>query len=289
MEWDKYVPMDGKMDRHEDYRPWACNRVKLQVPENKPDYIKASPITLSLSDPSQPPLHYMAMQQPTEPSVDRVWRMIAEQTSPSASVVIAQLDDSRFSDDEYFHTSGGNAAWNFGGDNIWGDNWKAHLTFNLREVIAHGAIEKRMLVLRVYKEGGEKETRVILHFLYRRWHDFGVPTGDDLDSLLQLIELSKQHSALDGKRIIHCSAGVGRTGCFIALDHLIRELNFGVLERYDVPSESPDLVYNAANALDQQRSGMIQNELQYGFIYQVTRKLWHNKYGVVDEKAGNHK
>lgn len=43
MEWDKYVPMDGKMDRHEDIRPCAHNRVKLQVSENKPDSINTSP------------------------------------------------------------------------------------------------------------------------------------------------------------------------------------------------------------------------------------------------------
>lgn len=51
----------------------------------------------------------------------------------------------------------------------------------------------------------------------------------------------------------------------------------------------PDLIYKAVDILRQQRWGMVQTEEQYRFIYQVMRKLWYNKYGVADEKAGNNK
>ncbi|KAL7794111.1 protein-tyrosine phosphatase-like protein [Trichoderma afarasin] len=289
----KYKQSDGSMDRYECHRPWAHNRIQLHVPENKYDYVNASPITMTSSSPNQPPLHYIAMQGPTEPSFNHVWRMIAEQTPSSASVVIIQLtqmDVCGQSCAQYFPTHQGNATWTLNDDNIWGDNWKAHLTFNSREVIAGGSIEKNKLVLRVYKEGEEKETRVIWHFLYKGWPDFfGVPIGNYLDNLLQLIKLSEQHSSPLSKRIVHCSAGVGRTGTFIALDHLIRELNLGVLERFDEPSEGPDLIYNTVDTLRQQRCSMVQSEGQYEFIYQVMRKLWYNKYGVADEKAGNQK
>jgi protein-tyrosine phosphatase len=40
-------------------------------------------------------------------------------------------------------------------------------------------------------------------------------------------------------RIVHCSAGVGRSGTFIALEHLIRELDAGVLEHYDERAATP--------------------------------------------------
>ncbi|KAJ4859709.1 protein-tyrosine phosphatase domain-containing protein [Trichoderma breve] len=265
--WAKYKSPNEKMDRYGNISPWARNRVKLQVPENKPDYINTSPITLTSSSPNQPPLHYIAMQGPTEPSFNHVWRGCEQNCA------------------QYLPMYGENATWTFNDDNIWGDNWKAHLTFNSREVIAGGAIEKSMLVLRVYKEGGEKETRVIWHFLYKRWPDFGVPTRNDLDSLLQLIKLSEQHSSPLIKRIVHCSAGVGRTGSFIALDHLIRELNLGVLERFDEPSEGPDLICNTVDILHQQRCSMVQSKKQYRFIYQFMRKLWCDKYGVIDEDA----
>lgn len=101
------------------------------------------------------------------------------------------------------------------------------------------------------------EEKVVWHFLYKKWPDFGVPAFEDLDSFFQLMRLSRErsmsyqaadadgrsnHSASQGSfssdgsnpRIVHCSAGVGRSGTFIALEHLIRELDEGAFasERY---------------------------------------------------------
>ncbi|KAK4063855.1 hypothetical protein Trihar35433_8563 [Trichoderma harzianum] len=312
VQWTMYKHPDTheKMDRYTNIMPWAHNRVKLQVPENEFDYINASTITLTSSNSSQPPLHYIAMQAPTIPSFDHVWRMIAEQTSSPA--VIVQLTNMIDLDvvkcNQYFPTGNKlptgeqDTTWGINDYNVWGDNWKAQLTFDSLENIFGGAIEKRKFLLRICKEGEEeenddneeeneeKETRVIWHFLYKRWPEFGVPAGDDLHSFLELMKLSEQFSPPSSMRVIHCSAGVGRTGCFIALEHLMRELSFGVLEGYDLSSESPDLVYNTVDTLRRQRHGMVQGQGQYRFIYQVMRKLWCDKYGVVDvgEECSNH-
>lgn len=70
------------MDRCINVKPFAQNRVKLQVPKNTSDYVNASPVILtSPSTPSQPPLRYIAMQGPAEASIDHVWRMVAEVSS----------------------------------------------------------------------------------------------------------------------------------------------------------------------------------------------------------------
>ncbi|KAL2023702.1 hypothetical protein VTK56DRAFT_1416 [Thermocarpiscus australiensis] len=80
----------------------------------------------------------------------------------------------------------------------------------------------------------EPEERIVWHFLYKKWPDFGVPTMTDLDSFFALMRLSREKNAGPGNpRIVHCSAGVGRSGTFIALEHLIRELDAGVLENWD--------------------------------------------------------
>ncbi|KAL7908225.1 hypothetical protein GGI35DRAFT_56272 [Trichoderma velutinum] len=312
-EWTLYKHPDTheKMDRYMNIKPWAHNRVKLQVPESEFDYINASTITLPSSNPNQPPLRYIAMQAPTIPSFDHVWRMVAEQTSSPA--VIVQLTNMVDLDvvkcNQYFPTGiklptgEEDTVWDLNGYNQWGDSWKAQLTFDSLEIIFGGAIEKRKLLLHICKqqqdgdvddeeeeENEENETRVIWHFLYKRWPEFGVPAGEDLHSFLELMKLSEQYSPPSSMRIIHCSAGVGRTGCYIALEHLIRELNLGVLERYDLSSEGPDLVYNTVDTLREQRRGMVQGEMQYRFIYQVMRKLWCDKYGVVNEgeEGNNH-
>jgi protein-tyrosine phosphatase len=84
---------------------------------------------------------------------------------------------------------------------------------------------------------GEYEERVVWHFLYKKWPDFGVPAFEDLDSFFTLMRLSRDKNASpENPRIVHCSAGVGRSGTFIALEHLMRELDAGVLENWDSPS-----------------------------------------------------
>ncbi|KAK4170678.1 protein-tyrosine phosphatase-like protein [Triangularia setosa] len=78
------------------------------------------------------------------------------------------------------------------------------------------------------------EEKVLWHFLYKKWPDFGVPALEDLDSFFTLMRLSREKNAgPHNPRIVHCSAGVGRSGTFIALEHLMRELDAGVLENYD--------------------------------------------------------
>lgn len=83
----------------------------------------------------------------------------------------------------------------------------------------------------------EYEERVIWHFLYKKWPDFGVPALEDLDSFFTLMRLSREKNANPSNpRIVHCSAGVGRSGTFIALEHLMREMDAGVLENWNSPS-----------------------------------------------------
>lgn len=83
----------------------------------------------------------------------------------------------------------------------------------------------------------EFEERIVWHFLYKKWPDFGVPALEDLDSFFTLMRLSRQKNANQSNpRIVHCSAGVGRTGTFIALEHLMREMDAGVLSNWDSPS-----------------------------------------------------
>ncbi|KAK3689588.1 protein-tyrosine phosphatase-like protein [Podospora appendiculata] len=84
------------------------------------------------------------------------------------------------------------------------------------------------------------EERIVWHFLYKKWPDFGVPALADLESFFTLMRLSREKNAgPHNPRIVHCSAGVGRSGTFIALEHLVRELDAGVLEHYDEHQATP--------------------------------------------------
>ncbi|KAL8404548.1 hypothetical protein RB594_009413 [Gaeumannomyces avenae] len=145
-------------------------------------------------------------------------------------------------------------------------------------------------------EAAEVEERVVHHFLYKKWPDFGVPALEDLDSFFTLMRLSREKNAdPENPRIVHCSAGVGRSGTFIALEHLMRELDSGVLEDWDDQEEDRtyagdggagdgDLIFHTVNQLREQRRNMVQAEGQFLFIYQVLRKLWQDKYDVPEEE-----
>lgn len=272
------------MDRYPNIRPWNYNRVKLQVAENELDYVNASDIILpEPTDESKKPLRYIAMQGPTEPSFNYVWRMVAEQLSPQASIVqlTSMLEGGFIKCHQYFPFTEEESTWNLNEEDIWGDGWKATLTFESLEEYADGAIEKRKLLLHVQ---GEEEPRVIWHFLFHCWPDFGVPDLGDLDSFFELMKLSREHSDPEGTRIIHCSAGVGRTGTFISIEHLLRELDSDAFTDREACPDNTDPVFDTVEELRQQRRGMVQGAVQFTFIYQVVRKLWQEKYSISDDR-----
>jgi len=156
------------------------------------------------------------------------------------------------------------------------------------------SIEFRKLELRV--EGKEKP-KVVYHYLYKEWPDFGVPKGKDLAAFFKLMEISKRHKGDDGKpgRIVHCSAGVGRSGTFIALEYLLMALDDGTLadpKRWEYADKyannsANDPILETVQKLREQRTLMVQSLPQFQFVYHCMRKCWEAKYGA-NGLPGNH-
>ncbi|KAF9469595.1 protein-tyrosine phosphatase-like protein [Collybia nuda] len=146
--------------------------------------------------------------------------------------------------------------------------------------------------------GKENGNPVIFqHFLYTAWPDHGVPDEDDEQSLLPFIKLVDSanrdltHASRQGNIepdpdppiVVGCSAGVGRTGTFIALSSLLRK--YGHLPPAESPSPdsdlptSPlgplprslreDLVALEVDSLREQRPGMVQRDEQLRLIYEM--------------------
>lgn len=302
------VQTKGLMDRYANIKPWNHNRVKLLVSHDQLDYVNASHVQAPPShDASLRPLRYIAMQGPTEPSIPYVWRMIAEQSeSPSVIVQLtSNAEGGAVKCNQYFPegagmtSSGSNggqedARWRLNEQDVWGDGWRATLTVESAELLCDDAIERRRLTLRI--DGEQGPPRVIWHFWYRRWPDFGVISPGDYDTFFELMKLSREHSSPRAPRVIHCSAGVGRTGTFIALEHLLRELDVGAFRpgSSSTPSLSSaagsqdngslasprrhDVIFDTVQHLRQQRRGMVQSEQQYRFLYQVLRRRWIDTY-----------
>ncbi|OBT69059.1 hypothetical protein VE03_01355 [Pseudogymnoascus sp. 23342-1-I1] len=265
--------MTEGLDRFGDIYVWKNNRVKLQVPEEMNDYINASPITMKSN---RTPLEskYIAMQGPKQTTTDHVWRMAWHELA-SPAVIVMLTDDKGY---PYF-PSLDSQTLPINPSDEFGDGFVGTVTCaGDAELSADGATEIRKLVLRV---DGEPEEKIVWHLLYTQWPDFGIPAEDETASLLNLIALSRAKNAGPANpRIVHCRAGVGRSGTFISLDHLLEELEAGAF-----PSERPvvgafgafrreDPVFESVNSLRMQRPNMVQAVPQYRFIYEVLRRLW---------------
>ncbi|GKZ59151.1 hypothetical protein AnigIFM49718_005012 [Aspergillus niger] len=123
------------------------------------------------------------------------------------------------------------------------------------------------------------KTKIVWHFLFAGWPEYSKPEGDDREALLELIKLSASKSGPQNPRVVHCSSGVGRTGTFIALDHLLQELESGQLLQLADPDIDP--VFETVNQMREQRMMMVYNVKQFQFIYDVLREQTDIKLGKV--------
>jgi len=185
------------------------------------------------------------------------------------------------------------------------------------------------------------EAKVVYHMLFDGWADHGVPKSADKAALLALIQLSNdknddptfdpstsrstrshQIHKRNSPRIVHCSAGVGRSGTFIALEHLLAELEAGALDHFadedasqasgasteltsaaaehpdevslpDAPQHTPvdpadDPIYLLVDALRQQRPTMVQSEVQYAYLYEILAEEWIKRQRRLSREWAEH-
>ena len=123
------------------------------------------------------------------------------------------------------------------------------------------------------------ETKIVWHYLFVGWADYSKPEGDDREALLELIRSSTSKSGPHNPRVVHCSSGVGRTGTFIALDHLLQKLESGQLLQLADPEADP--VFDTVNQMREQRMMMVYDEMQFEFIYDVLREQTDIKLGKI--------
>lgn len=119
------------------------------------------------------------------------------------------------------------------------------------------------------------KTKTVWHFLFTAFPDFGVPEDQDRAELLELVKLSAQrNSGPSNPKIIHCSAGVGRSGTFIALEFLLAQLESGAVEE---AHDDEDMVHDVVHRLREQRMMMVQMENQFQFLYDILREEFERK------------
>jgi protein-tyrosine phosphatase len=262
-------------NRYANVDPYSNNRVKLQVPEGHSDYINASPIVLE-STKSRRVTKFIATQGPKGDSFSHVWRMIwNEVSSPAVIVMLTQThEQGREKCYPYYPQSPSSPSLKVNAHDEFEDGFMHDLV--LTSLVDNDETRAQVRELDMKTEDGS-ETKKIWHLLFGGWPDFLIPEGDERAALLKLIQLSREKNEDNSSnpRVIHCSAGVGRSGTFIALDYLLQELDEGSLD--DVP-DTEDPIFKVVSTLRQQRMMMVQGEAQFSFLYDVVRERWRDRW-----------
>lgn len=94
------------------------------------------------------------------------------------------------------------------------------------------------------------------HFHFTTWPDFGVP--EPPSTLVKFVRAFRERCTPDNNKpiIVHCSAGVGRSGTFIALDRLLQHII-----KYDTVD-----IFGIVHEMRKERVWMVQNEVRATFL-----------------------
>ncbi|KAF2851115.1 hypothetical protein T440DRAFT_489164 [Plenodomus tracheiphilus IPT5] len=262
-------------NRYINVDPYQANRVRLEVPEGQFDYINASPVVLETTK-SQTSLRYIATQGPKADSWSHIWRMIwKENTTPAVIVMLTQTHETgREKCYPYYPQSPSIPDLRINEHDEFGDGF-IH-TLHLASLSHHEEARTQVREIDMTNNDGS-ESKKIWHLLFAAWPDFSVPEGADRAAMLKLIDISREKNSdnATNPRIVHCSAGIGRSGTFIALDWLLQELEEGSL---DATPESEDPIMKVVELLRDQRAGMVQSKNQFFFIYDVLRERWRERW-----------
>ncbi|XP_035493687.1 protein tyrosine phosphatase receptor type Db isoform X22 [Scophthalmus maximus] len=212
------------------------SRVILSSIEGVPgsDYINANYI-----DGYRRQNAYIATQGSLPETFGDFWRMIWEQHTANIIMMTKLEEKSRVKCDQYWPTRGTE-------------------TYGLIQVTLLDTVELATYSVRTFAlyKSGSNEKREVRHFQFTAWPDHGVP--EHPTPFLAFLRRVKACNPPDaGPMIVHCSAGVGRTGCFIVIDAMAERIKH----------EKTLDIYGHVTLMRSQRNYMVQTEDQYIFIH----------------------
>ncbi|XP_068196291.1 receptor-type tyrosine-protein phosphatase S-like [Antennarius striatus] len=184
---------------------------------------------------------YIATQGPLAETFGDFWRMVWEQRAASVVMMTRLEEKSRIKCDQYWPSRG---TETYGTIQVTLLDTMELATFCVRTLSLH--------------KSGNSERREVRQFQFTAWPDHGVPEYPT--PFLNFLRRVKACNPPDaGPIIAHCSAGVGRTGCFIVID--------AMLER--IRHERTVDIYGHVTLMRSQRNYMVQTEDQYSFIHEA--------------------
>ena len=207
--------LDANMgkNRYGDILPYDCNRVVLSVKNaEETDYINASYVTLP-SPRGRPLLRYIACQGPLAHTVEDFWSAIWQEGIRTVAMITPEEERGRIKCHRYWPEA---------------DEMVTAGSVSVSCQLVHHCghyIHRQFILSRI--DGMDESSRAVDHLQYLDWPDHGAPmtpTWQFIDYVRSIRQLNGDSGAI----LVHCSAGIGRTGAFILLDAALHWLDAGM-------------------------------------------------------------
>ena len=233
--YSKLVEESDK-NRYCDIRPYIYNKVPL----SNNNYINASFINIPKKNFS------IVTQGPLENTIEDFWQMIFDYNIKVIIMLCKLTENGKEKCFDY---------WN-----------EENLSFDVQ--LIEEKKENNNFKIRKFKVSKRGKTKNIIQYNFIGWNDHNVPLINDIfEIFIYMFKLSDNYKG-NFPVLIHCSAGVGRTGTFLSLYILYKEI-----ERQVNNVEIKFSIFNLVRKLKEMRLFFVENILQYNFLYNFTEKM----------------
>lgn len=244
---------DSGKNRYKDVGCLDNNRVKLANPPWPHDYIHANYVATPTN-----PKRFICTQAPLDKTCADFWYMCLQEKVETIFMLCNLTEKGAKKCCEYFPTKEKTTV------EVEEKGQKITVKFESSGKLKFDKTSDAKVTETVFTvEGPGGLTQKVTHYHWIDWPDRGVPTAD-----MAIVELLAKARPSKGPIVVHCSAGIGRTGSVVMIEYIMDQFLSGV------PIEESDKILVK---IREQRNNSIQTDQQYLFVHQVMMNFFMDK------------